>query len=184
MTDVRPNPDDRAQALIASYERTGYGRVDPAILQPAEPFLDLSGEDIRRRMYLTTDAAGRELCLLPDFTIAVSRDYLASAAAVKAAGFCYLGPIFRQQEGCSGEVIQAGVESFGRRDIAAADAEIFALGLEATSLYGLDTPDVRMGDVGLFIALVEALKIAPAWKRRLIKDFHRAGRLQRDLDLL
>ena len=37
MTDVRPNPDNRAETLIASYERTGYGRVDPAILQPAEP---------------------------------------------------------------------------------------------------------------------------------------------------
>jgi ATP phosphoribosyltransferase regulatory subunit len=188
MTDVRPTPDDRAQALIASYERTGYGRVDPAILQPAEPFLDLSGEDIRRRMYLTTDAQGRELCLRPDFTIAVSRDYLASPAAGKAAGFCYLGPVFRQQNGGhdSGacELIQAGIESFGRKDIAAADAEIFALALEATSLYGIDAPDIRMGDVGLFIALVDALKIAPVWKRRLIKDFNRAGRLTQDLDAL
>src|SRR5512140_2491621 len=90
--------DARAEALIASYERAGYGRVDPAILQPAEPFLDLSGEDIRRRMYLTTDAAGRELCLRPDFTIAVSRDYLASTDAGKPAGFSYLGPVFRQQD--------------------------------------------------------------------------------------
>jgi ATP phosphoribosyltransferase regulatory subunit len=185
MNDAKQTPpEDRADALVASYERAGYARVAPAILQPAEPFLDLSGEDIRRRMYLTTDGAGRELCLRPDFTIAVSRDYLASAAAGKPAGFCYLGPIFRQQDGGSGEVIQAGIESFGRRDLAAADAEIFALGLEATSLYGLADPDIRMGDVGLFIALVDALKIAPAWKRRLIKDFHRSGRLQRDLDLL
>src|SRR3954453_9796878 len=173
MTDVRQNPPDtRADALVASYERTGYGRVDPAVLQPAEPFLDLSGEDIRRRMYLTTDAAGRELCLRPDFTIAVSRDYLASPDAGKPASFCYLGPIFRQHDKGPGEHIQAGVESFGRRDIAAADAEIFALALEATSLYGIDRPDIRMGDVGLFIALIDALKIAPVWKRRLIKDFN------------
>ena len=184
MTDVRPETDAPAQALIASYERTGYGRVDPAILQPAEPFLDLSGEDIRRRMYLTTDANGAELCLRPDFTIAVSRDYLASTEAGKAAAFCYLGPVFRQQDGGAGELIQAGVESFGRKDIAAADAEIFALALEATSLYGIDAPDIRMGDVGLFIALVDALKIAPVWKRRLIKDFNRAGRLTQDLDML
>lgn len=183
MADTNP-AEDRADALVASYERAGYARVAPAILQPAEPFLDLSGEDIRRRMYLTTDAAGRELCLRPDFTIAVSRDYLASPEAGKAAGFCYLGPIFRQNDDGVGEVVQAGIESFGRRDIAAADAEIFALGLEAASLYGLDSPDIRMGDVGLFIALVEALPIGSAWKRRLIKDFHRAGRLQRDLDLL
>jgi len=184
MTDVRPNPDNRAEALIASYERTGYGRVDPAILQPAEPFLDLSGEDIRRRMYLTTDAAGRELCLRPDFTIAVSRDYLASSQAGKPANFSYLGPVFRQQDAGTSELLQAGIESFGRKDIAAADAEIFALALEATSLYGISEPDIRMGDVGLFIALVDALKIAPVWKRRLIKDFNRAGRLTQDLDML
>ena len=184
MTDAKQNPDTRADALIASYERTGYSRVDPAILQPAEPFLDLSGEDIRRRMYLTTDASGHELCLRPDFTIAVSRDYLASAEAGKPMGFSYLGPVFRQQDGGSGELIQAGIESFGRRDIAAADAEIFALAVEATSAYGLADPDIRMGDVGLFIALVNALKIAPVWKRRLIKDFNRAGRLTQDLDML
>jgi ATP phosphoribosyltransferase regulatory subunit len=184
MTDVKQTPDTRADALVASYERTGYGRVDPAILQPAEPFLDLSGEDIRRRMYLTTDANGRELCLRPDFTIAVSRDYLASPDAGSPAGFCYLGPVFRQQESGAGELIQAGIESFGRRDIAAADAEIFALAIEATSAYGIAEPDIRMGDVGLFIALVDALKISPVWKRRLIKDFNRTGRLTQDLDML
>ena len=43
-------PDQRAEALVAAYERAGYRRTAPAILQPAEPFLDLSGEDIRRRM--------------------------------------------------------------------------------------------------------------------------------------
>ena len=44
----RQGPDARAEALVASYERAGYARVAPAMLQPAEPFLDLSGEDIRR----------------------------------------------------------------------------------------------------------------------------------------
>jgi ATP phosphoribosyltransferase regulatory subunit len=65
--------DKRAEALVASFERAGYTRVAPAILQPAEPFLDLSGEDIRKRMFLTTDPHGRELCLRPDLTIPVSR---------------------------------------------------------------------------------------------------------------
>ena len=100
-------------------------------MQPAEPFLDLSGEDIRQRMFLTTDRRGQELCLRPDFTIAVSRDYLASADAGRAAGFCYLGPVFRQGDDGPGEFLQAGVESFGRTDTAAADAEMLSLGLEA-----------------------------------------------------
>src|SRR6185503_10478236 len=146
-------PDARAEALVAHYERAGYARVAPAILQPAEPFLDLSGEDIRRRMFLTADPGGNELCLRPDLTIPVSRDYLASRAAGEAAGFCYLGPVFRHRSDAPAEFVQAGIESFARHDTAAADAEMFALGLEATAHYGLAAPEIRMGDVGLFAAL-------------------------------
>jgi ATP phosphoribosyltransferase regulatory subunit len=177
-------PDARAQALVASYARAGYRRASPALIQPAEPFLDLSGEEIRQRMFLTTDRRGKELCLRPDFTIAVSRDYLTSADAGRPAGFCYLGPIFRQGDDGPSEFMQAGVESFGRTDTAAADAEMLSLGLEALAEFGVSAPEIRMGDVGLFTALVESLELAPAWKRRLIKDFNRAGRLERDLDVL
>jgi ATP phosphoribosyltransferase regulatory subunit len=177
-------PEQRAAALVALYERAGYVRAEPALLQPAEPFLDLSGEDIRRRMFLTTDAAGHELCLRPDLTIPVSRDYLASPAAGKPMGFCYLGPVFRYRENGPSEFAQAGIESFGRRDAAAADAEMISLGLEATFHYGIGEPDLRMGDVGLFAALIGALDLAPAWKRRLVKDFNRAGSLRHDLDRL
>ena len=67
-----------ADALLLSFAQGGYVQAHPAILQPAEPFLDLSGEDIRKSLYLTTDASGEELCLRPDLTIPVARDYLAS----------------------------------------------------------------------------------------------------------
>jgi len=176
--------DKRAEALVASFERAGYTRVAPAILQPAEPFLDLSGEDIRKRMFLTTDPHGRELCLRPDLTIPVSRDYLASPAAGKAHGFCYLGQVFRHRQNASSEFLQAGIESFGRPDIAATDAEMLALGLDTTAHYGLATPDIHIGDVGLFAALIAALDLAPAWKRRLIKDFNHKTSLAQDLERL
>jgi len=177
-------PDQRAQRLVASYVRAGYTPIEPPVLQPAEPFLDLSGEDIRRRMYLTSDPLGRELCLRPDLTIPVSRAYLQSPAAGKPAGFCYHGTVFRHREGLPAEFVQAGIESFGRQDKAAADAEMLALGLEATTLYGLTAPDIRVGDVGLFAAFVAALDLAPAWKRRLVKDFNRKWSLAHDLDQL
>jgi ATP phosphoribosyltransferase regulatory subunit len=41
-----------------------------------------------------------------------------------------------------------------------------------------------MGDVALFSALVTALDLAPAWKRRLIKDFNHKSSLAHDLDRL
>jgi ATP phosphoribosyltransferase regulatory subunit len=176
--------DARAQALVAAYERAGYRRAEPAILQPAEPFLDLSGEDIRRRMYLTSEASGRELCLRPDLTIPVAREYLVSSAPGEPAGFCYLGPVFRQRENQPGEFLQAGIESFGRHDTAAADAEMLARGLEALPRYGIDSPEIRIGDVALFTTLVDALELPAAWRRRLAKDFHRAGGVAHDLDRL
>ena len=183
-TTMTAGPDGRAEALVASYERAGYARVTPAILQPAEPFLDLSGEDIRKRMYLTTAPGGEEFCLRPDLTIPVSRDYLASPAAGRPAGFSYLGTVFRHRTDQPAEFLQAGIESFGRTDKAAADAEMLSLALEATAHYGLTAPDVGTGDVALFAALLAGLDLPSAWKRRLIKDFNRKGNLAQDLDRL
>ena len=124
VTTQKQSPDARAEALVASYERAGYVRVAPAMLQPAEPFLDLSGEDIRRRMYLTTAPDGNEFCLRPDLTIPVSRDYLASSTAGKPAGYCYLGPVFRHRTDAPAEFLQGGIESFARSDKAAAHAQM------------------------------------------------------------
>src|ERR1700739_1429555 len=127
-----------AGALLTSFAEAGYERAEPAILQPAEPFLDLSGEDIRKSLYLTADASGDELCLRPDLTIPVARDYLASRRAGQPAGFSYLGPVFRYRGNAPSEFQQAGIESFGRQDRAAADAEMLALALETTRTFDVD----------------------------------------------
>jgi ATP phosphoribosyltransferase regulatory subunit len=124
------------QALIALFAREGYRRVEPPVLQPADVFIDLSGEDIRRRMFVTQDAAGEELCLRPEYTIPVCRAHLAGAAGGPGS-YGYLGPVFRLRTGETGEFLQAGIESIGRADIAAADAEILALALEGLDVLGL-----------------------------------------------
>lgn len=173
-----------ADTLLLSFAQAGYVRAEPAILQPAEPFLDLSGEDIRKSLYLTTDLSGEELCLRPDLTIPVARDYLASSRAGQPAGFSYLGPVFRYRSGQASEFLQAGIESFGRQDRAAADAEMLALALEATAAFGVRDVEIRTGDVALFNALLDALDLYPVWRRRLIKDFNRKISLEQDLERL
>ncbi len=174
----------RADALLAAFVEAGYAHVRPPILQPSEPFLDLSGENIRKSLYLTTDRSGAELCLRPDLTIPVAREYLASAQAGRSAGFCYLGPVFRYSSDICNEFWQAGVESFGRPDHPAADAEMLALGLEAARLFGVPEIEVGTGDVALFAALIAALDLSPVWKRRLLKDFNRKISLAQDLEQL
>jgi ATP phosphoribosyltransferase regulatory subunit len=173
-----------ADALLLSFAQAGYQRAEPAILQPAEPFVDLSGEDIRKSLYLTSDASGEELCLRPDLTIPVARDYLASPRAGQPAGFSYLGPVFRYRWGKPSEFLQAGIESFGRQDRAAADAEMLALALEATAAFGVGNVEIRTGDVALFNALIDALQLFPVWRRRLIKDFNRKIDLAKDIEQL
>lgn len=173
-----------ADTLLLSFAQAGYVRAEPAILQPAEPFLDLSGEDIRKSLYLTTDLSGEELCLRPDLTIPVARDYLTSGRAGQPTGFSYLGPVFRYRSGQASEFLQAGIESFGRQDRAAADAEMLALALEATAAFGVRDVEIRTGDVALFNALLDALDLYPVWRRRLVKDFNRKISLEKDLEKL
>src|SRR5258708_34145085 len=173
-----------ADALLWSFAQAGYTRAEPGILQPADPFLDLSGEDIRKSLYLTTDASGEELCLRPDLTIPVARDYLGSHRAGEPAGFSYLGPVLRYRDGQASQFLQAGIESFGRADRAAADAEMLALALEATNAFGLKDVESRTGDVALFTALLDALGLYPVWRRRLIKDFNRKVSLTEDIERL
>ena len=98
------------------------------MLQPADPFLDLSGEDIRKRMYLTSDAEGRELCLRPDLTIPVSCDYLASPE----------GKGRYQQRGCSIEPFFATLKAFFHLDPLPVQGKTLASVVMLLSLYAWD----------------------------------------------
>jgi ATP phosphoribosyltransferase regulatory subunit len=163
-------PANRAsiETVIALLAREGYSRAEPAILQPADVFLDLSGEDIRRRIFMTQDADGRDWCLRPEYTIPVALDHIASGSAEPAA-YAYAGPVFRMRAGEPGEFAQAGLESFGRDDFTAADAEIMALTIEATAALGLAQPKIVMGDVALLDALLNGLAVPHGARRRLMR---------------
>ena len=178
-------PDARAEALVASYERAGYVRVAPPILQPAEPFLDLSGEDIRRRMYPDHRAGRRELCLRPDLTIPVSRDYLASPPPASRPASAISARSSATAAMRPAEFLQAGIEIASAAPTRPRPTpKCWRSAWRRPRSYGLAAPDIRIGDVALFAALIAALDLAPAWKRRLVKDFNRKTNLAQDLDRL
>ena len=173
MLDGGPEGDelsafDPTAELVALFQREVEAEmVEPAILLPADLFLDTAGEDIRRRLFLTSDAEGRELCLRPDFTIPICRHYLEHGEAGREAALGYFGPVFRQRDRETAEFLQAGIELFGNTDRAAADADVLALAHEAASLFAVETPQVKIGDEGLFLALLDGLGLAPPLRRRL-----------------
>ncbi|MDE1174808.1 MAG: ATP phosphoribosyltransferase regulatory subunit [Parvibaculaceae bacterium] len=182
-TDTTPVPPARVSAArnaAALKARDVFGRaacapIEPAILQPAELFLDRSGEDIRRRLYLFNDPGGAELCLRPDLTIPACRHYLDSAGSNGGpARYTYCGLAFRYREdGGPSEFLQTGAEFFGHEDRAGADAEAVGLCIEAVRAAGLERFEIELGDLALFDALIDALDIPSAWAARLKRHFWR-----------
>ncbi|PKP77181.1 MAG: ATP phosphoribosyltransferase regulatory subunit [Alphaproteobacteria bacterium HGW-Alphaproteobacteria-3] len=177
------------EALGASvrggFEKAGYAPVSAPALQPASIFLDMSGEDIRRRMYVFADPAGDELCLRPELTIPVCRLYLESAGG--AQKLCSLGPVYRYQQRGSAklrEFTQAGLECLGTADAEAADAEVFSLAARALADAGLANYRIEMGDLALFDALIDALDLPPGWRSRLKRHFWRPDYFRKLLDRL
>src|ERR1700743_332233 len=72
-------------AVLGGFAEHGHTGQKPAILQPAEIFLDRSGEEIRRRTFTLTDPAGNELCLRPDMTIPICRNWRGRTGQVSRA---------------------------------------------------------------------------------------------------
>ncbi|WP_417685557.1 ATP phosphoribosyltransferase regulatory subunit [Roseibium sp.] len=155
---------EKALSLLSS---AGYEVTTPPILQPATVFLDLVGEDIRRRLFLTTGADGTDLCLRPDFTIPVCRQHLETGAADRTASYFYHGPVFRQRTEGLGEIPQIGAESLGRPDTASADADMLALAVDTLKQFDVSDVDIRIGDETLFAAVLAGLNLPTVWQRRL-----------------
>jgi ATP phosphoribosyltransferase regulatory subunit len=172
MTLTSPTHDE----LVALFRQHGSTVVDTPVLQPAALFLELSGESIRRRLFVTQDGEGGEFCLRPEHTIPVCLEHVRSGR--RAGEYCYLGPVFRQRAGEPSEFIQAGIESIGREDAAAADAEVIALALEALAIFGGRDYEVGLGDMGLLDAVLDALAVTPGARRRLVRQLSVGGGIE------
>lgn len=172
-------------AIMAVFERAGFEHIAPDIIQPADIFLERSGEDIRARTFVFNDPDGNELCLRPDLTVPACRYHLSSAANPAAEKrYCYLGTAFRfPDEALSPqEFNQAGLEWFGGSDPVAAEARVIKLTLSALEAAGLSQLKVTLGDLGLFNALIEDMPMPSRWRRRLRHQFWRPQAFHAMLD--
>ncbi|WP_342454050.1 ATP phosphoribosyltransferase regulatory subunit [Sagittula salina] len=169
----------KAEALKARFAASGAAPVDCAVLQPAEILLDLYGEDVRTRAFVTTDPVRGEVVLRPDFTVPVVQMHMAEGA--EPARYTYAGEVFRRQEAHperASEYFQVGYEVFDRNG-AAADAEVFALFAEVLEPYGLRPVT---GDIGILTAAVQGLDTSAARRAALMRHIWRPRRFRALLD--
>jgi ATP phosphoribosyltransferase regulatory subunit len=154
--------------LMARFQKAGFAAADVPVLQPVEPFLELSGEDIRRRLFVAPDEDGQELCLRPEFTIPAALAYLKTGIVGRRADWAYFGPVFRHRPGETGEFFQFSAESIGRSDREAADADLLAEVLLAVQQEArAETCLVSIGDLSLFTRLLVELQLPAVLARRL-----------------
>ncbi len=163
-------------AIMAVFERAGFDHIAPDIIQPADIFLERSGEDIRARTFVFNDPDGNELCLRPDLTVPACRYHLSHVKNPAAeTRYCYLGTAFRFPDELLSpqEFHQAGLEWFGDTNPIEAEARVIKLTIGALEAAGLSKLKVTIGDLGLFNALLADSPMPARWRRRLQHQFWR-----------
>lgn len=180
----------QAQKIMQVFIKAGHEAVSPAIIQPADVFLDVIGESLRARTYVFTDPDGAELCLRPDLTVPTCRLHIERNDDPTNRGrYCYNGPAFRfQPSGATTshprEFRQAGIESIGAPERERADAQTVAVVIEALRAAGLKSFKLRIGDLGLFRALVRAIDMPDRWRQFLTHLFWRPDAFRTELHRL
>ena len=169
-----------ARALTA-YLSARARLVTIPVIQPAEPFLDMAGEDLRRRIFLTESETGEQLCLRPEFTIPVCLTHIADGAHTPAR-YAYIGEVFRQRRAGGSEFFQAGIEDLGDENTANADAASLTQAVEMVRLAAPNAPlEILLGDQTIFEAVLKALGLPRGWRMRLARTFGNEGLLKETL---
>ena len=174
-----PIPAEVLAAVRAPFADMGADAIDPPVAQPLGLILDLSGEAMRERLILVQADGGDEAALRPDFTIPAARLHIDSH---KAGGrYFYEGKAFRaapRGREAYEEFLQIGLEVFETGAAPDADAEIAALAWRAAAAGGREDLTLQLGDVALFGAFVDTLRLAEPLAARVKRAFSSPRRLR------
>ena len=168
----------QADAILDAFAGRGYAREEPSVLQPADIFLDRSGEEIRRRTFTLTDPSGRELCLRPDLTIPdlpACRSKAASPIPRGSATTAWPSAISRPSRIARRSSSRPASNCSGSRIAPPAKPKSCALDGRGPARRGPERFRHEDRRSGLFGALVDALDVPAQWRGRLKRHFWRAG---------
>jgi ATP phosphoribosyltransferase regulatory subunit len=166
--------------ILKTLEATGCMVPEIDLLQPADPFLDTTGEDLRRRIFITQENSGKQFCLRPEFTIPVCIRHL-EKGWIKGR-YAYCGKVFRQRGLEGHEFTQAGFENLGSDDTNDADIDCIQTALHTLEASGQEDLSLVLGDQAIFVSALEALRIPQAWRKKLIRAFGDDDMLKAQLD--
>ncbi len=152
--------DRLRRRLLDLFQRWGYERVMPPLVEFLDSLLTGTGNDLDLQTFKLTDQiSGRLLGVRADMTPQVARiDAHRLAQREGPVRLCYEGTVLNTRGdglGGSRSFTQIGAELYGHAGVES-DAEMLALMLETLACAGLEAVFLDLGHVGIYRALAAA----------------------------
>ena len=159
--EILPPRARRAEALrremLDLFDCWGYDLVIPPHLEFLESLTAGVGHDLELQIFKVTDLmTGRTMGLRADTTPAVARIDAHNLMDDGPVRLCYAGSVFHARPaslGASRSPIQLGAELYGHTG-PESDIEVISLMLETLGVVGMDSPNLDLGHVQIYRALV------------------------------
>ena len=178
--EILPPRARKAEALrremLDLFDSWGYDLVIPPHLEFLESLTAGVGHDLALQIFKVTDQmTGRTMGLRADTTPAVARIDAHNLTDEGPVRLCYAGSVFHARPaslGASRSPIQLGAELYGHAGHES-DVEVISLMLETLRVVGMDSPNLDLGHVQIYRALVAHAGLDTEQEQQLFEALQR-----------
>jgi len=178
-----------SETIIRTFMSNGFVLSEPDVLLDSDYIIERSGEKFRNLMLTFEREDGKTMCLRPDLTVASCISFLQKKTASK---IYYSGQAYRRSGSKGSNFIndQLGIEILGSKNQIQDDFKVISTILSSAKKIKRKKIQIKVGDIGLFKSLINALEMPERWKLRLIRHFWRPSyfnellkRLEKNTDI-
>lgn len=178
-----------SEIIIKTFKRNGFVLSEPDVLLDSDYIIERSGEKFRSSMLTFNSEDGKTMCLRPDLTVASCISFLQKKSSSK---IYYSGQAYRRSNKKGSNFIndQLGIEILGSKNKAQDNYKVISTILSSAKKIKKKKIKIKVGDIGLFKRLINALDMPERWKLRLIRHFWRPSyfeellkRLEKNTDI-
>ena len=178
-----------SETIIKNFKSNGFVLSEPDVLLDANYIIERSGEKFRSSMITLDREDGKTMCLRPDLTVASCLSFLQKKSSSK---IYYSGQAYRKstKKGVNFINEQLGIEILGSKNQIQDDIKVISTIISSVKKIKIKKIQIKVGDIGLYKSLINALDIPERWRLRLIRHFWRPSyfeellkRLEKNTDI-
>ena len=178
-----------SEIIIQTFKSNGFVLSEPDVLLDSDYIIERSGEKFKSSMLTFNSEDGKTMCLRPDLTVASCISFLQKKSSSK---IYYSGQAYRRSNKKGSNFIndQLGIEILGSKNQTQDDYKVISTILSSAKKIKKRKIQIKVGDIGLFKRLINALDMPERWKLRLIRHFWRPSyfeellkRLEKNTDI-